>query len=73
MARTMRTNVEAKLVMLENAEKGLRYEFYTHAVQKSNVDSTIAYYEPMVRWCCRLATGSTQSTRRISVEEGNEL
>ena len=59
--------------MLENSAEGIRYEFFTRAVQNSNVDKTVAYYVPVIGIRTRLILGSTYYTRDVSVEEGNQL
>ena len=67
------TDKPGKILMIENPEGTKRYEFFTLAVQKSNLDRTIAYYRPQYRYCQRLVGGSTASTWNTSVEDGNEL
>lgn len=60
-------------IMVEDGN-GTRYEYYSSPIYKSNIDHTIAYYEPTIKTCmlCESGTGSTVSWRRTSVEEGNE-
>ena len=59
--------------MLENVAEGIRYEFFTRAVRKSNVDNTIAYYVPVIGIHERLINGASYFTRDVSVEEGNRI
>lgn len=73
MVKTFKSNKAGKVLMLESDDKKTRYEFYTKAVRKSNVDDTISYYEPHVRHCVNLGLGCTKSETIISVEDGNSL
>ena len=59
--------------MLEDEEGKHRYEFFSRAIRKDNLNNDIAYYEPIVRSCKNLGTGSTYIDTRYSVEEGNRL
>lgn len=67
----MRLTKAGKFMMLE--KDNIRYEFFTRAIAKSNLDATVAYYEPVVRYCENLVFGSTHVDRRVSANEGNKL
>lgn len=62
-----------KRMMLENPEGTLRCEFYTMAIENSNLDKTIHHYEPYIKHCQNLGSGSTCFYEKTSVEKGNEL
>lgn len=65
----MKTQNAGKFMMLEKGNH--RYEFFTRAVMVSNIDSRIAYYEPIIRHCEKLINGSTYNDIRVTVEQGN--
>lgn len=67
----MKTQNAGKFMMLEKGNH--RYEFFTRAVRVSNVDSRIAYYEPIIRHCEKLTSGSTYNDVRVTVEIGNKF
>ena len=73
MAYTYKMNKDVNTMMLENPEGTLRYEFFTKAIYRSNVDRTVEYYEPWTRYCQFLGVGSTSHEEHTSVEKGNEL
>lgn len=60
-----------KYLMLEKDD--MRYEFFSRPVEVSNVDNSIAYYQPVVRCCTRLVHGSTYTERNVTAEYGNNL
>ena len=71
MKRTM--DKMAKRVMLENAAGDVRYEFWTRPVHRSNIDNTIAYYQPVITLRQCHGTGSTMSHEDVTVEHGNDV
>ena len=71
MSNKFKMDNPGKRIMLENEDGTYRYEFFTRAVSKSNLDDTIAYYVPVVRCCQRFFNGSTYHDRDVCVEEGN--
>ena len=71
MNNTKRMDSPARFVMLE--KDNVRYEFFSVPVQKSNVDRTIAYYKPIVRYCKKLSGGSTYYDDEVTADGGNEF
>lgn len=60
-------------VMLEDETGMNRIEFFSRPIYESNIDRTVAYYEPIVRHCTNLITGSTYIDERVAVERGNAI
>ena len=70
MARTM--NTAGKFITLEKDNH--RYEFFTRPVAKSNVDDTIAYYQPVIKHYENMSNGIAGGDDiRVTVEEGNRI
>lgn len=63
-----------KMIMLENPEGTMRYDFFLVGIKRSNIDSTIVRYEPHYRYHQFLGTGSTVCEDKFrSREDGNQF